>query len=504
MAHESVSDEKQDAHQALQAPLEAQDEFDFDLDSPPIDAKRGARRRWFASRRSIALGTVIALVIGVGAMRFLSKPATRQTQPAQTAAVAPQLSVTVAAVEMTSVSRTLNATGTVAAKELVSVLPQVSNLQIKEISVKEGDTVKVGQVMAVLDYSVLQTQGSQVQADLEKSQADVQQKQAALAQAQAAIAQAQAAVGQAQATLAQNRANLGQAERTLQRYQYLANQGAISRQELDTRVTAVTTAAETVRVAEAGISSAQANVRSAEANVSRAQADVSSSQAVVRNYQARVQQSKIELTQALVFAPVSGTVVAPSAEGRCDGTGQAIARVGDTSGNKALFCLIRNGLLELQVKIPDVQLKEVPTRAPVSVTNNADTRIRLQGRVREVVPLVDPQSRQATVKIDLPYSSLLKPGMFLAAAITSNTAEALTVPAKAVLPQPDGKAVVYLLEGNDTARAQTVEAGTTSGSGDLSTAKVEIKSGLKEGDRVIVQGAGYLKDGDKVQVVNGQ
>ena len=60
-----------------------------------------------------------------------------------------------------------------------------------------------------------------------------------------------------------------------------------------------------------------------------------------------------------------------------------------------------------------------------------------------------------------------------------------------------------MLEGNDTARAQTVEAGTTSGSGDLSTAKVEIKSGLKEGDRVIVQGAGYLKDGDKVQVVKG-
>jgi multidrug efflux pump subunit AcrA (membrane-fusion protein) len=106
------------------------------------------------------------------------------------------------------------------------------------------------------------------------------------------------------------------------------------------------------------------------------------------------------------------------------------------------------------------------------------------------------------VKIDLPPSEFLRSGMFLRASISTATAQGLKVPAKAIVPQPDGSSIVYKLVGEDKVQAQPVEVGEISGGavGDLTAAKVEVKKGLKAGDRVVIDGAGYLKDGDRVKV----
>jgi len=135
--------------------------------------------------------------------------------------------------------------------------------------------------------------------------------------------------------------------------------------------------------------------------------------------------------------------------------------------------------------------------APVQITSSADERIRIQASVRQIAPLVDPQNRQATVEIDLPTSNLLRPGMFVQAEIVSGRTQALTVPAAAVLRE-QGKTFVYRLQG-DRAKAQPVEVGETIGN--HTTANVAIKQGLGLGDRVIVKGAGFLKNSDRVRVV---
>lgn len=503
-------------------------EFEQDLPSTPTKPKPKPRGGWLTPT---VLGMGLGAALAVVGMRFFSSPTSQKpVDPAVTAPPPPpSMTVTVAPVVTATVARTLDATGTVAAYNLQPVLPQTTGLLIKQVLVEEGKIVKTGQIVAILDNSVLQTQVSGAQAQLEASRAAVQQKQAAKAQtqadlgkAQAVLAQAQAERAKAQANLADSRAKLKDAERTRQRYQYLADQGAINRQDLDTRITSATSAAEGVRVAQASISSTEANIDSAKASISiaqasinSAQANVLSAQADVRNNEAKVQQSKTQLGQTQVLAPASGIVVAPGADGRCDGNAasgttaasqsiaQSIARVGDTSGNRALFCIIRNGFLELQVKVPESELSQVRIVAPVSITSNGDTSINLEGTVRSIAPIIDPQTRQATIKIDLPSRYLLKPGMFLKAAITSKTAQTLTVPATAVQRQSDGKPIVYLLDANDIVHAMPVEVGTIGGNkGDTSTAKVEIKSGLKQGDRVVVSGAGYLKDKDKVSVVN--
>jgi len=474
VGYKSYPEQKQDElnrDEEILSPVEPAEEQleEFDLDSPHPKVYEKSQRRWLLP---LLLGMGIGIALAVVGSRVTSKPAAQPAQPNAVKTTQPpaSISVTVEPVATTQVARTLDATGSVAAKELLSVYAKITGLQIKEVLVKEGDAVVLGQIMAVLDDSILQSQLQQAKAQVESSQAVVRQKEALLNQA---------------------RATLLDAERTLKRFQYLAERGAISRQDLDVRSTAVATATEAVGVARSNIISAQADVRS---------------------NQAKIQQIQTQLGQTLVRAPGSGIVVAPPAQSgpnaSTSSTPPDIARVGDLpSVTQPLFSIIHNGL-ELQATVTEAQIRDIRIGAPVRVTQDNNQRIDFSGRVREIAPQINQTNRLATVKIDLPTdedSSLLRPGMFLKAAITTTFTQGLTVPAKAVLPQVDGKAIVYLLEENDIARAQAVETGTIIGgeSGlDRSTARIEIKNGLKVGDRVIVSGAGYLKDGDRVKVVS--
>lgn len=398
----------------------------------------------------LVIGTGMGIVIALGGIRLAFSPTTIPDQtPNQTPeeTVAPAtMSVTVEPVRSTQVARSLNVTGTVAARDLIAVLPQTNGLQVKQILVSEGATVREGQAMAILDDAVIRAQIDQARANIES---------------------AQAVVGQRQAALAQARASLAEAERNLQRYEQLANDGAISRQELDERATATTTASEAVRVAQANISSAEADVRSSRAGL---------------------QQLQTQLGQTVVRAPADGLVA------------EAIAKIGNVvSSSQPLFSIIQNNALELAAQVPAVQLSQVKVGAPAKVTSDTDSRIQLQGRVREIAPLVDAQNRQATVRIGLPTTSLLRPGMFARAAVTSATVPGIMVPAQAVASQPDGNGVVFVLEGEDIVQAKPVEVGEV-----LNDGNIEIRSGLTTGDRVVVSGVGFLNDGDRVRVVEGK
>ncbi|GAA6615639.1 efflux RND transporter periplasmic adaptor subunit [Scytonema sp. NUACC26] len=456
----------------------------------------------------LLIGTGLGVALSFGGMRVLSNRSVSQ----QPVATAPNMTVTVALVETTRVARTLYTTGSVAARDLTPVLPQANGLQIKKILVKQGEKVEAGQVMAILDDSLLQEQIRQAQAEVEAKQADVGSEQANLiskrasvSSSEAVVASNQAIVQQKLADLAQAKAKLREAELNFNRNQQLSNEGAISRQQFDTATTNLATATETVRLAEANIRSAQANVKSAQANiggalanVNIAQANVNSAQANVRSSAAKVGQLKTQLRQTVVRAPVSGVVA------------EKLARVGDVTGvppqtqvgtvvggTQKLFSIIQDGELELLARVPEIQLPQVRIDAPVQITSDLDSRVKLQGKVREIEPVVNQQRREATVKINLPATTFLKPGMFARAAITTTSITGIAVPQKAVIPQSDGSVIVFMLSGEDTVRAQKVELGEV-----LIGGRVEVKKGLQRGERIVIQGAGYLKDGDKVRVVN--
>ena len=420
---------------------EFEQEVEIDIIPTPRPPQRS--RGWLVP---LLVGTGLGVgLTGLG-MTIMNRPTTKPVVTPQSVNLAPSMSVTIAPAELTPVARTLSVTGTVNARDLIPVLPQATGLQIKQILVDEGDSVKSGQTLAILDSSVLQTQIAQAKAEVESNRAVVRQRQA---------------------SLAQSRATLAEANSNYQRYKGLADAGAISRQELETRSTTATTAREAISVAQANIASAEADVRISIA---------------------RVQQQQTQLNQTIVRAPASGVIA------------EQTAQVGDVANStQKIFSIIQNGSLELQAKVPAINLNQVKINSPVVVTSDADSRLRLQGNVREIAPLVDPQSREATVRIDLPATALLRPGMFASGAITINNVPGIAIPAKAVLPQSDGSAIAFVLTDGDIVRSQKITVGEVIGKNN-----VEIVNGLKIGDRVVVAGAGYLKDGDKVQVVQGK
>ena len=83
--------------------------------------------------------------------------------------------------------------------------------------------------------------------------------------------------------------------------------------------------------------------------------------------------------------------------------------------------------------------------------------------------------------------------MFLRATINTATTQGKTVSVKALLPQADGNAIAFVVQDDNTVKAQAVEIGEI-----LANEQVEVIKGLQSGDRIVVKGSAYLKDGDSI------
>lgn len=501
--------------------LEERDLVPLPIAEPEITK---APRNWLSGGRGVLIGIGIGVVLAVGGTRFLTPQSTKtpakSPEATPSAAPASAQSVTVATVEFSLVNRTLEATGSVAAFEMIPVSSQATGLQIKQILVDRNDVVKVGQVMARLDDAILQAQLTQAKASVAQAEArlaelrtgtrkeEVAQAQARLDQAKARLSQAQASIPrqieQAQAQVESAQARLTLAENRYKSYQSLVDQGAVTRDRFNETLSEYRSAQANLSEAQQRLQQARntnnpeidqlaASVREAEQEVQQLRAG--SRQEVITQAEAQLAQAKGQ--QQAIAAQLGNTKIVAPASGK---VAERNARVGDvTSASQPLFKIIDKGRLELLLKIPETQLPQISPGQSVKITSNKDSKLSLEGKVREIDPVVDEQSRQATVKVDLPVTESLKPGMFLRAAITTTSASGLTIPSKAVLPQADGSAIAYRLMGDGTVKAQPVEVGEI-----ISGERVEIKSGLSPGDRIVVKGAAYLKDGDKVEVVQSQ
>ncbi|KRD79715.1 efflux RND transporter periplasmic adaptor subunit [Lysobacter sp. Root983] len=165
--------------------------------------------------------------------------------------------------------------------------------------------------------------------------------------------------------------------------------------------------------------------------------------------------------------------------------GQVVA-----AGNE-LLRLIRDGRLEWRAELPEDQLAGVAVGNTVELPYGGGI---IAGRIRAVTPGVDAQTRTGTVYVDLPEPGPLKPGVYVEGRIVTGAGRALMVPTAAVV-QRDGHSYVFTMKDQQTVQRVRVRTGQT-GNG-----QVEIVQGLKDGDRVVAEGAGFLGDGDRVRVV---
>ena len=428
-------------------------------------------------------GIIIGIVVTSLGSKFL-----RASEAENTSVALPQIeqektstqSVTVTEVFTTKVNDSLEAAGTVTAYELIPVMSQATGLQITKILADRGDIVKQGQLLAQLDDAILRAELAQAKAVVARTGARLAELQAGTRPEE--LQRAKENVNFAEAEVLQAESDLELAQTRALRNRNLEAEGAIARDRLDELLNEERLKQSTLQKAQARLREARQQL--AELEKGPRQEVITQAQASLAEAKARVNLVMAQLKDTQVIAPVSGKIA------------ERKARVGNlTSSSQTLFTIIENGRLELQVQVPETQLRQTIPGQTVKITSDAEPNLVLWGKVREIEPIIDADSRQGTLNVDLPVSDNLKPGMFLQASIIASSRESLAVPIKAVLPQSDGEAIVYLLLPDNTVKSQYVKVGEI-----LPQERVEITAGLNRGDRLVVKGAAYLKDGDQVSI----
>jgi HlyD family secretion protein len=343
------------------------------------------------------------------------------------------------------------ATGTVEADDRVNVKAKTSG-SVAEILVKEGQPVKKGDLLARLDNPV-------VTFDLKRGQADL-----SAANAQAGPAAPQLAAQRAQADaikgdLATARADLGRTEA-------LVKGGSVAEADLDR--------------ARSRVTQLEGQLAANEAQQRALRIDLDAN---AQRQQAAVQSLASRVTDTEVRAPLDGVVLAKSIEiGEVVAINQTLFKVGDT----------RHLILEVSVDEADVaRVKDGAagtTASPAAVSLYAFPREVFRGQVFDVLPDANRDRKAFLVKVRLSKPPAgLRSGMSAEVNIIAREEEGvLLAPSEA---ETDGN--VWVVKGG-RAHKQPVTVGIR----DL--LRVQILSGLGEGEEVVVEGQDKLSEGARV------
>jgi len=118
----------------------------------------------------------------------------------------------------------------------------------------------------------------------------------------------------------------------------------------------------------------------------------------------------------------------------------------------------------------------------------------LIGKISVITPGVRAESRTADIEVSIPQDKRILPGMTATIEIiTEQKQNALVVPQDILIVKPNGDKYVFVVD-SDTAKMVKIAAGIESNT------EIEIISGLKEGDKVVILGQENLKDGVKVKL----
>jgi multidrug resistance efflux pump len=187
--------------------------------------------------------------------------------------------------------------------------------RIQTLTVKEGDTVQAGQLIAVIESDDLEAalKAAEAAAASQKSKLNgtVETERQNRGETGSATVSAEAQVSVAKASLAQAQAQFEHQQADTSRTVALAQQGIMSAQARDEQATALNAAQAAVDAARETLSAAQANLRQARSHellTAVSAQTVDSTRADVANARALADQARVEKNYAEVLAPVSGRV----------------------------------------------------------------------------------------------------------------------------------------------------------------------------------------------------
>ncbi len=245
------------------------------------------------------------------------------------------------------------------------------------------------------------------------------------------------------------------------------------------------------------LSQAQAQMNKLEANYRRAQQlvkeqmvsanDLDEIRFNLANARAQYEAARLELSYAVVTAPISGVVSnRPAAikPGNLVQFGQDVATIVDINR------------LEATLNVPEREIETMKVGQPVQLRVDALPGRVFTGTVDRIAPVVDAGSGTFRVICSFASEGSLQPGMFGRMAIDyDQRQDAPSIPRTALLDDASDPAV-YVVRAGKAVRVP-VKLGYIDGE------FAEVREGLKLGDQVVVAGKSALREGGSVQVING-
>ena len=374
------------------------------------------------------------------------KPQTSEVQAVQSAKLE--------TLKISVVDEFYEATGTVRAKNTSVIAARIIGT-ITRVHVREGDRVRAGQIL-------FEIENREAQPQVAKAEAGARESADALEEVQRNIRAAESARIAAQAS--EKLANT-----TFNRYQTLFERHSVSPQEFD---------------------EVRTKLEIARAESERAERMLQSARARQNQMLARIDQAKADVTNARIYAgysrlssPINGIVVAKQTD------------VGSmATPGTPLLTIENDSSYQLEVAVEESQLSKIRVHDQARVEIEAVGSTELVCSVQEIVPAADPNTRSYTVKVALPNiaGAQLRSGLYGKARFISGQRQVLTIP-KAAVTERGQLTSVFVVDQTGVARLRLIKTGKTYGE------RVEILSGLSDGEQIVVDNSQSIRDGSRVR-----
>lgn len=267
----------------------------------------------------------------------------------------------------------------------------------------------------------------------------------------------QAQLTQAEGQMARDQAQLANARGDLERYRTLLKQDSIAEQQ---------------------VANQEALVRQLEGTV--------------KINQGNVENARLQLSYTRVTAPIAGTVglrLVDQGNIVRGGDATGIAVITQVTPVSVLFTIPQDNLPAVLARL------KTGERIPVDVFDR-EQKVRLdRGRLLTADNQIDTTTGTVRLKAQLPNKEgTLFPNQFVTVRMLVDTREdAITVPASAIQRGAQGL-FVYVVKEDQTVSLRNVKTGVTEGT------RIELASGVKAGERVVIDGMDRLRDGMRVEV----
>lgn len=346
---------------------------------------------------------------------------------------------------------------------------------LEQVLFKEGQRVKAGDVLFIIEQTPYQAAVRAAQAQLDKARADL------------ARARGAAEVLRAQAQLEQARAGQLRAKQDVDRFRPLAEQQAIPQQDLDNALTRDLEAQAQVRAAESVLKDAQLNQKT----------QIELGEAAVEQARASLTQAELNLSYTTIKAPVEGIIgVLQVDRGNLVGRGVAtlLATMSTIDPFKVAFNVSELDFLNFIEKNRRVRQGDpgAESDGPAFELILADGRIYPHtGRPRTLDRALDPRTGTILVEGLFPNpGNFLRAGQFGRVRIAvEERANAILVPQRAV-QELQGAKTVYVVGPDNKVALRSVKL-----SGERWESYFIVDEGLKAGDRVILEGLQKVRPG---------